>query len=101
MAVLLCKILESRLVFKKTNVHGYNVLIFHSSSPGEVCSRVDSFDRRVTCEERKSLVFSGLFYSGRFNKILLGVFNKTIIPLALVGYEMIIANEARSAELAI
>ena len=25
-----------------------------------------------------------------------GVFNKTIIPLALVGYEMIIANEARS-----
>ena len=29
----------------------------------------------------------------------MGVFNKTIIPLALVGYEMIIANEARSAEL--
>ena len=29
------------------------------------------------------------------------VFNKTIIPLALVGYEIIIANEARSAELAI
>ena len=29
-----------------------------------------------------------------------GVFNKTIIPLALVGYEMNIANEARSAELA-
>ena len=31
----------------------------------------------------------------------MGVFNKTIIPLALVGYEMIIANEERSAELAI
>ena len=30
-----------------------------------------------------------------------GVFNKTIISLALVGYEIIIANEARSAELAI
>ena len=30
-----------------------------------------------------------------------GVFNKTIIPLTLVRYEMIIANEARSAELAI
>ena len=30
-----------------------------------------------------------------------GVFNKTIILLALVGYEMIIANEARSASLAI
>ena len=26
-----------------------------------VCSRVDSFDRRVTSEQRKSLVFSGLF----------------------------------------
>ena len=31
----------------------------------------------------------------------MGVFNKTIIPSALVGYEMIIANEAHSAELAI
>ena len=31
----------------------------------------------------------------------MGVFNKTIIPPALVGYEMIIANEAHSAELAI
>ena len=30
-----------------------------------------------------------------------GVFNKTIIPLALVGYEMIIANEALRASLAI
>ena len=29
--------------------------------------------------------------------ILWGVFNKTIIPLALVGYEMIIANEARTS----
>ena len=33
--------------------------------------------------------------------ILLGVFNKTVIQLALVGYEIVIANEARSAELAI
>ena len=30
-----------------------------------------------------------------------GVFNKTIILLALVGYEMIIANSALSASLAI
>ena len=30
-----------------------------------------------------------------------GVFNKTIIPLALVGYEMIIANSALRASLAI
>ena len=29
----------------------------------------------------------------------LGVFNKTIIPLALVGYEMIIANSALRASL--
>ena len=30
-----------------------------------------------------------------------GIFNKTIIPLALVGYEMIIANSALCASLAI
>ena len=30
-----------------------------------------------------------------------GVFNKTVIPLALVGYEMIIANSALCASLAI
>ena len=29
----------------------------------------------------------------------MGVFNKTIIPLALVGYEMISANEALRASL--
>ena len=29
-----------------------------------------------------------------------GIFNKTIIPLALVGYEMIIANSALGASLA-
>ena len=33
--------------------------------------------------------------------IFLGVFNKTIIPLALVRYEMIIANLALRASLAI
>ena len=33
--------------------------------------------------------------------ILLGIFNKTIIPLALVGYEIVIANEALCASLAI
>ena len=33
--------------------------------------------------------------------ILLGVFNKTIIPLALVEYEIVIANEALRASLAI
>ena len=33
------------------------------------------------------------------SRYFLGVFNKTIIPLALVGYEMIIANEARKSQL--
>ena len=33
--------------------------------------------------------------------IFWGVFNKTIIPLALVGYEMIKANKALRASLAI
>ena len=37
---------------------------------------------------------------GKNCRYFVGIFNKTIIPLALVGYEMIIANEARSAELA-
>ena len=47
------------------------------------------------------------FFGGGFNFINLvcyifgGVFNKTIIPLALVGYEMIIANSALCASLAI
>ena len=31
----------------------------------------------------------------------LGVFNKTIIPLVLVGYEIVIANSALRASLAI
>ena len=40
------------------------------------------------------LLWSSCLYFG-------GVFNKTIIPLALVGYEMIIANSALRASLAI
>ena len=40
------------------------------------------------------LVLSSFLYFG-------GIFNKTIIPLALVGYEMIIANSALCASLAI
>ena len=41
------------------------------------------------------------FWIHRKEHTLLGVFNKTIIPLALVGYEMIIANSALRASLAI
>ena len=32
--------------------------------------------------------------AGKNSRYFVGIFNKTIIPLALVGYEMIIANEA-------
>ena len=38
---------------------------------------------------------------GEIQRDFVGVFNKTIIPLALVGYEMIIANSALCASLAI
>ena len=38
---------------------------------------------------------------GKISRYFVGVFNKTIIPLALVGYEMIIANSAQRASLAI
>ena len=41
------------------------------------------------------------FYCSLVFYILGVVFNKTIIPLALVGYEMIIANSALRASLAI
>ena len=37
---------------------------------------------------------------GKISRYFVGVFNKTIIPLVLVGYEMIIANSALRASLA-
>ena len=39
--------------------------------------------------------------SGEIQQDFVGVFSKTIIPLALVGYEMIIANSALRTSLAI
>ena len=45
----------------------------------------------------------GCFYKcivGKNSRHFVGVFNKTIIPFALVGYEMIIANSALRASLA-
>ena len=46
--------------------------------------------------------FSGLFNSYCSLVFCIGgVFNKTIIPLALVGYDMFIANSALRASLAI
>ena len=46
--------------------------------------------------------FGGVFIFFKVSLLYFwGVFNKTIIPLALVGYEMIIANSALCASLAI
>ena len=65
-----------------------------------VRSRVDSFDRgdmwiaEVPCLFRFVLV-------GEIQRDFVRVFNKTIIPLALVGYEMIIANSGLRDSLAI
>ena len=38
---------------------------------------------------------------GKNSRYFVGVFNKTIIPLALVGYEMILANSALRVSLVI
>ena len=44
----------------------------------------------------------GCFYKvGKNSRYFVGVFNNTIIPFALVGYEMIIANSALRGLLAI
>ena len=48
---------------------------------------------------RKSVVRANKV--GKISRYFVGVFNKTIIPLALVGYEMIIANSVLQASLAI
>ena len=40
-------------------------------------------------------------FFGKNSRYFVGVLNKTIIPLALVGYEMIIAKSALRASLAI
>ena len=46
--------------------------------------------------------FLGVLFFFKFSLLYFGgVFNKTIIPLTLVGYEMIIANSALCASLAI
>ena len=46
----------------------------------------------------KSIVFVNKV--GKISRYFVGVFNKTIIPLVLAGYEMIIANSALRASLA-
>ena len=51
------------------------------------CTRLLKIKNKV-----KSVVFTNTV--GQNSQYLVGVFNKTIIPLALVGYEIIIANSA-------
>ena len=46
----------------------------------------------TVCVYRKYVVFTNRV--GKNSRYFVGVFNKTIIPLALVGYQMIIANSA-------
>ena len=46
----------------------------------------------------KSVVFTNKV--GKISRYFVGISNKTIIPLSLVGYEMIIANSALHASLA-
>ena len=56
-----------------------------------VCSKLET--------NWKSIVFTNKV--GKNSRYFVGVFNKTIIPFALVGYKMIIANTALRALLAI
>ena len=52
--------------------------------------------------KRTPVFFLRHFYFAKFSLFYFwGVFNKAIIPVALVGYEMIIANSALCASLAI
>ena len=52
-------------------------------------------------KRKRDLLGRFIFYLVLFAILWGGVFNKTIIPLALVGYEMIIANSALRTSLAI
>ena len=54
--------------------------------------RVDSFDRNVNRGSPLSfpVCSNKIIKVGEIQRDFVGVFNKTIIPLALVGYEMII-----------
>ena len=57
-------------------------------------SNTIDYKYRSRYEKRKQLVGSNI-------ALLFGVFNKAIIPLALVGYEIVIANSVLRASLAI
>ena len=54
-------------------------------------SKYDNCTRLIKIKDKLK---TGRFYKkvGKNSRYFVGIFNKTIIPLALVGYEMIIAN---------
>ena len=56
-----------------------------------ICSKLKTSRKSVVCANKV----------GKNSRYFVGIFNKTIIPLALIGYEMIIANSALQASLAI
>ena len=58
--------------------------LYHALQTVRVCSKLKTSWKPVNFTTKVGKNF--LYF--------LGVFNKTIIPLALVGYKMIIANEA-------
>jgi len=60
---------------------------------GSNYTMLDKYGERSQFQGVGRFCFSFLYMGGDFNK--------TIIPLAFVGYKMIVAKEARSAELAI
>ena len=62
--------------------HIIRAIIPRSPNTVRVCSKLKT--------SWKSVVFTNKV--GKNSRYFVGVFNKTIIPLALVGYEMIIAN---------
>ena len=51
---------------------------------------------KIKNKPRRKIVFFFFFTNtvGQNSRYFVGVFNKTVIPLALVGYEMIIADKA-------
>ena len=66
-------------------------------------SKYGNCKRLLIIKNKLKIVFFFFFANkvGKNCRYLVGVFNKTIIPFALVGYEMIIANLALRASLAI
>ena len=94
---------------KKATKHGLKIfqgknfkLYFDNLSIQVSQSKTMQVETIYTFKIYLHIVTSRFFSQNKVEKICLGgVFNKTIIPLAFVGYEMIIANSVLRASLAI